>query len=68
MTNQANVVARIRSKTDPSRVYGIHLGRDGVLWCECPSWKYQRLSPRERDCKHLKEARQTNAFGRTVLA
>jgi len=40
------------SLSDPSRSYAVQTGKDGVIYCSCPAWKFQRLSPRERTCKH----------------
>jgi hypothetical protein len=34
--------------------YEIRLGGDGNVYCTCPSWKFQKLPPKERTCKHMK--------------
>lgn len=37
-----------------SGVYEIRLGGDGNVYCTCPAWKFQKLPPKERTCKHMK--------------
>lgn len=37
-------------------VYTVKQGRDGVVYCSCPSWKFQRVTPALRTCKHLAKA------------
>lgn len=39
-------------------VYTVKQGRDGVVYCSCPSWKFQRVTPALRTCKHIAKARQ----------
>jgi hypothetical protein len=34
--------------------YEIRLGGDGNVYCTCPAWKFQKLPPKERTCKHMK--------------
>ena len=34
--------------------YTVARGDDGVVYCSCPGWKYQRLAPAARSCKHIK--------------
>ncbi len=33
--------------------YDVTLHDDGTVRCSCPHWKFQRLSPSARSCKHL---------------
>ncbi len=41
------------------REYTIKQGRDGVVYCSCPSWKFNSRNPAQRDCKHVRQvARQ----------
>lgn len=50
----AHVITTVPSKTNPSKSYEIRRGKDGVIYCTCPSWRYQRLGKGEtRTCKHL---------------
>ena len=37
-----------------SGTYEIRLGGDGNVYCTCPAWKFQKLPPKERTCKHMK--------------
>lgn len=36
--------------------YDIKLGKDGNVYCTCPAWKFQKLHPQQRTCKHIKSA------------
>jgi hypothetical protein len=50
----ANVLAIAPSKTNPSKSYEIRRGADGVVYCTCPAWRFQRLKSGEtRTCKHI---------------
>ena len=33
--------------------YNINLGNDNNVYCSCPSWKWQKIPPKERTCKHI---------------
>ena len=48
------LLATAASKTNPEKSYEIRKGADGVIYCSCPSWKFQRLAAANRTCKHLK--------------
>ena len=52
---QPTVLARIPSSSNPSKSYEVRLGADGNLYCQCPSWRFQKNSPTNRSCKHLVE-------------
>lgn len=41
-------------------VYTVTQGDDGVVYCNCPAWKFQRLAPAARVCKHTKMAAASN--------
>lgn len=43
-----DVLATNKSSSNPSIVYRIIKGGDGVVYCDCPGWKMRK------DCKHLK--------------
>jgi len=36
--------------------YQIKLGKDGNVYCSCPAWRFQKLHPHQRTCKHIKSA------------
>jgi hypothetical protein len=38
------------------------LGGDGNTYCSCPAWKYQKLPPKARTCKH-RDDYLAGAFG-----
>jgi hypothetical protein len=42
------VLATNKSSSNPSIVYRVMKGGDGVIYCDCPGWKMRK------DCKHLK--------------
>lgn len=45
----------VKSDSNPKVTYRISLGRDGVIYCTCPSWKFQKVAPKNRSaCKHMK--------------
>jgi len=54
ITEKAVVLAVAPSKTNPNKTYEIRRGADGVVYCTCPAWRFQRLRKGEtRTCKHL---------------
>lgn len=51
----AALLATVASDSDPDREYEIRRGGDGVVYCTCPAWKFQKgVSPRFRSCKHIR--------------
>jgi hypothetical protein len=48
------LITKVQSSTNPAQSYDILLGGDGNVYCTCPGWKYQKLPPKERTCKHMK--------------
>lgn len=43
----------VESERDPSIVYTVQMSRAGdCVYCSCPAWKYQKISPNLRMCKH----------------
>ena len=52
------------SMSNPAVKYEIKRGANGHIYCSCPAWRYQKLPPMKRTCKHLKAL----AAGRLLLA
>jgi hypothetical protein len=50
----ATVLATVPSSSNPEVVYTIRRGADGNVYCSCPAWKFQKLNPAQRTCKHLR--------------
>lgn len=48
------VLARFESKSKPGTYHEVKLGADGVVYCGCPSWRFQKSHPSCRSCKHTK--------------
>jgi hypothetical protein len=49
-----DVLATNPSSSNPSIVYRVLKGGDGVIYCDCPGWKMRK------DCKHLKAYHASN--------
>lgn len=47
------VITKVVSESSGA-VYEIRLGADANVYCTCPAWKFQKLPPKERTCKHMK--------------
>lgn len=50
--SKAQVLATVHSFVN-GNTYEIRKGRDGVVYCSCPSWRFSKERP--RTCKHLQE-------------
>ena len=48
------VLATFASESRPGHSHEVRLGADGVVYCTCESWRFQRLTPSLRTCKHTK--------------
>lgn len=46
-------IGSVQSFKNPKVFYDIFKGRDGVTYCACDGWKWQKVAPKDRDCKHL---------------
>lgn len=46
---------KLQSK-DSGKLYTIKVGNDGVPYCTCPSWKFQKKAQKDRRCKHFAQA------------
>lgn len=56
-------IARVKgSAADP---YELRVGQDANFYCTCPSWRFQKLPPKLRECKHMRAYIAVN--GRPVL-
>jgi hypothetical protein len=49
------VLVTVPSESNPSKSYEIRLGHDGNVYCSCPSWKFMKVHPHLRSCKHMKK-------------
>lgn len=38
-------------------IYEIKQAADGSYYCSCPAWKFQKIQPQKRTCKHLETFR-----------
>lgn len=41
-------------KGSTGTLYDIKKGKDGVVYCTCPAWRFQKLPVAARTCKHIK--------------
>ena len=42
---QKTVLATFASESKPGHSHEVRLGADGVVYCTCPSWRFQKLTP-----------------------
>ena len=60
------VLKTVVSKSNINKHYEIRLGRDNVVYCTCPAWKFcpkinkQTGRAQKKNCKHLTEFRASN--------
>jgi predicted nucleic acid-binding Zn finger protein len=47
------VIQVVPSASRPNAFYEIREGADEVIYCTCPSWRFQSRKPGNRSCKHL---------------
>jgi hypothetical protein len=62
------LLATFASKSNPLHVHEVRLGKDGNIYCTCPSWRFQKNHPMNRSCKHLEAFRQQTVLSGKVLA
>lgn len=48
------LVAEIPMAKLPHKTYKIVQSADGVLYCSCPAWAFQKKAPKDRECKHTR--------------
>ena len=65
--NSPSVLARVPSSSNPSKSYEIRRGGDGVVYCTCPSWRFQKNSPSARTCKHIEGWKRNTSVGGVSL-
>ena len=53
-------LAQVRSKSNPAKAYQVTMGKDNVLYCSCPAWRFSGKGGRQKDCKHLRDFREQN--------
>lgn len=49
------VLASFESKSRPGSSHQVRRGADGVVYCTCPSWRFQHNSPSNRTCTHIEQ-------------
>lgn len=50
-----NAVSTMQSDSRLGVYYTVCVSDDGILYCDCPSWKFQHACAQERrPCKHIK--------------
>lgn len=62
------VVARFESASKPGSFHEVRFGADGVLYCTCPSWRFQKNTPSCRCCKHTKAFLARTSHGGVALS
>ena len=49
------VITRVKSQSG-NGTYEVRQGGDGVVYCTCPAWRFQRAQKEQRVCKHMRGA------------
>jgi len=57
----ADVLATYRSASNPDKRYYIVKGKDGVVYCTCPAWKFSGKGGELRNCKHLQDFKDSGS-------
>lgn len=52
MNSVLQEVARFPSKSSPGKIYVVKKDTEGVLYCDCPAWKFKPPG-KDRGCKHI---------------
>jgi len=66
--SQSTVLATFPSKSRPGSVHTVKVGADGVVYCSCPSWRFQHNHPSCRTCKHTVAAVSRMTLGGIPVA
>lgn len=48
-----DIIGTVKSSSGEGS-YTVARGADGVVYCSCPAWRFQRLAPAARSCKHIR--------------
>jgi hypothetical protein len=54
--SQTTVLLTVPSASNPAKSHEVKLGKDGNVYCSCPAWRFQKVHPHARTCKHIKAA------------
>jgi len=57
------LLATFASASKPGHSHEVRVGADGVIYCTCPSWKFQKNHPSNRVCKHTQAALSRMTLG-----
>lgn len=57
---KALVISTVPSQSS-NKSYTLTAHADGVVSCSCPAWKFQKVTPAERVCKHMRAFGVLNA-------
>jgi hypothetical protein len=68
MNTSPVVLSRFASKSNPSKSHEVRRGADGVVYCTCPSWRFQKNSPSNRTCKHIESWKANTVVGGQTLS
>jgi hypothetical protein len=49
----SEILVEYPSKSNPSKSYHISQDSNGIVWCDCPSWRFAGGDTSKRWCKHL---------------
>lgn len=50
-----NLTITVPSDSRPGTTYTVQRSeRTGDWYCSCPSWRFQRVAPSVRSCKHIR--------------
>ena len=54
-SKNADILATYKSASNPDKRYYIVRGKDEVVYCTCPAWKFSGKGGALRTCKHLQD-------------
>ena len=57
------LLAKFPSASKPGTFHEVRVGADGVVYCGCPSWRFQKNHPSCRCCKHTKAVMDRMSHG-----